>query len=68
MIFKNFIIPFLLSEHILCEETIVIMKKTTYRFFTYLYVLTASKLVCAIVKVMYVCKCARVYESEHDSL
>ena len=70
---------FLLSEHILCKESIVIGKKfdfeiLTYlyvlRFLTHLYALRPPELIYAIFGVMHVCMrvCMCVYVSDHDSV
>ena len=48
---------FLLSEHILCKEGIVIVKKFDFEIFTYLYVLRSPEFIYAILGVMYVCVC-----------
>ena len=48
-------VSFLLSEHILCKESIVIVKKFDFDIFTYLYVFRSSEFICAIFTVMYVC-------------
>ena len=46
---------FLLSEHILCEESIVIVKKFDFEILTYLYVLRSPEFMYTIFAVMYVC-------------
>ena len=55
---------FLLSGHILCKESIVIMKKFDFKILAYLYVLRSPEFMHAIFTVMYVC----MYVSEHDSV
>ena len=59
---------FLLSEHVLCKESIVIVKKFAFEILTYLYVFMSSEFICAIFMVMYVCICVYVCVSEHDSV
>ena len=46
---------FLLSEHVPCKESIVIMKKFDYEILIYLYVLRYSDFIYAIFTVVYVC-------------
>ena len=60
----------LLSEHILCKESIVIVKKFHFEILTYLYVLRSPEFIYAIFAVMYVCMyvCMCVYVSEDDSV
>ena len=48
---------FLRSEHILCKESIVIVKKFDFEILTYLYVLRSPEFIYAIFGVMYVCVC-----------
>ena len=69
--------PFLLlSEHLLCKESIVIVKKFHFEILTYLYALRAPEFIYDIFAVMYVCMCVCVcvcvyvcvYVSEHDSV
>ena len=48
---------FLLSEHMLSKESIVIVKKFDFEILTYLYVLTSPEFIYAIFGVMYVCMC-----------
>ena len=72
----NIVFLFLLSEHILCKESIVIVKKFDFEILTYLYVLRPPKFIYAIFGVMYVCMyvcvCVRMYVcmyvNEHDSV
>ena len=62
---------FLLSEHILCKESIVIVKKFDFEILTHLYVLRSPEFIYAIFSVMYVCVCVCIYVcyvSEHDSV
>ena len=61
---------FLLSEHILCNESIVIVKKLDFEILIYLYVYMSPEFIYAISSVMYVCMnvCVCVYVSEHDSV
>ena len=54
---RNFFFPFLLSEHILCKESIVIVKKFDVEILTYLYVLRSPEFIYAVFTVMYVCMC-----------
>ena len=72
MIFKIASHFFLRSEHMLCKESIVIMKKFTLRFLTYLYVFSSPEYIYVIFMVMYVCArvclCVSVYVREHDSI
>ena len=58
----------MLSEHKLCEESIVIMKKFVNEIFTYLYVLKSLEFIYAFFTVMYACMCMCVCVSEHDSV
>ena len=58
----------LLSDHILCTEGIVIVKKLDLEILTYLYVFRSPVFIYAIFTVMYVCMCVCVYASEHDSV
>ena len=51
---------FLLSEHILCKESIVIVKKFDLEILTYAYVLGSLEFIYAIFAVMYVCMFVRV--------
>ena len=44
---------FLLSEHILCTESIVIVKEFDFEILTYLYVLWSPEFIYAIFGVMY---------------
>ena len=53
----------MLSEHILCKENIVIVKKFDHEILTYLYVMRSPEFIYDIFMVMYVC----VYVSEHTS-
>ena len=46
---------FLLSEHILYKESIVILKKFDFEISTYIYVLRSPEFIYAIFGVMYVC-------------
>ena len=46
---------FLLFEHILCKESIVIVKKIDFEILTYLYVLKSPEFIYAIFAVMYAC-------------
>ena len=50
-------ILFLLSEHILCKESIVIVKKFDFEILTYLYVLRSPEFIYTIFAVMYACMC-----------
>ena len=59
---------FLLSEHILCKERIVIVKKFDFEILTYLYVFRSPEVNYAIFTVMYVCMYVCVYVSEHNSI
>ena len=67
---------FLLSEHILRKESIVIVKNFDFEILTYLYILRSLEFIYAIFEVMYVCMCVCVcvcvyvcvYVSEHDSV
>ena len=47
----------LLSEHILCKESIVNDKKFDFEILTYLYVFRSPEFIYAIFGVMYVCMC-----------
>ena len=51
------LVQFLLSEHILCKESIVGLKRFDFEIFTYLYVLKSPEYIYAIFEVMYVCVC-----------
>ena len=66
--FKHFIvldlIIFLLSEHILCKESIVILKKFDFEILTHLYVLRSLEFICAIFMVMYVRVCLNTIASK----
>ena len=59
---------FLFSEHILCKESIDIVKKFDFEILTYLYVLKSPEFIYAIFAVIYVCMCVCMYVSEHDSV
>ena len=61
---------FLLSEHILCKESIVNVKKFHFEILTHLYVLRSPEFIYANFAVLYVsmCVCMCVYVSEHDSV
>ena len=59
-----YLVSFLLSEHILRKEIIVIVKKFDFEILTYLYVLRSPEFIDAIFTVMFVC----VYVSERDSI
>ena len=48
---------FLLSEHILCKESIVIVKKFDFEILSHLYVLRSPEFIYAIFGVMYECVC-----------
>ena len=56
------------SEHILCKESIVIVKKFDFEILTDLYVLRSTEFIYAIFTVMHVCMsvcmcvCVFVYE------
>ena len=52
---------FLLSEHILCKESIVIVKKFDFEILTYLYVLRSPEFIYVIFGVMYACVYVCVY-------
>ena len=52
---------FFLFEHLLCRESIVIVKKFDFEIFTYLYVLRSPEFIYAIFAEMYVCVCVCVY-------
>ena len=58
--------------HILCKESIVMVKKFDFEIWTYLYILRSPEFIYVIFTVMYVCMCvcvcACVYVSEHDSI
>ena len=72
----------LLSGHILCKESIAIVKKFDCEILTYLYVLRPPDFIYAIFEAMYVCVCVSVcvcvcvcvcvrvcvYVIEHDSV
>ena len=58
----------LLSEHIPCKKSIVIVKKFDFEIFTYLYVFSSPEFIYAIFTVMYVCAYVCMYMSEHDSV
>ena len=51
---------FLHSEHILCKESIVIVKEFDFEIFTYLYVFRSPEIIYAILTVMCVCLCVCV--------
>ena len=51
---------FLLSEHILCKESIAIVKKLDFEILFYLNVLRSPEFIYAIFKVMYVRMCVCV--------
>ena len=55
--YKSLLEVFLLSEHILCKERIVLVKKFDFEILTYLYVFRSTEFICAIFTVMYVCMC-----------
>ena len=59
---------FLLSEHILRKESIVIVKKFDFEIFIHLYVLRSPEFILVIFTVMYACIRMWVYVSEHDSV
>ena len=67
---------FLISEHTLCKESIVNVKKIDFEILTYLYVSRSPEFSYAIFAVMYACMCVcvcvcmhvPVYVSEHDSI
>ena len=65
-------ILFLLSEHILCKESVVIVKKFDFEILTDLYVLRSPEFIYAYFECVYVCVCVCVYVcvyvSEHDSV
>ena len=48
---------FLLSEHIICKESIVIVKELDFEILTYLYALRSPEFIYAIFGVMHVCMC-----------
>ena len=50
-------IYFLLSEHMLCKESIVIVKKFDFEILMYLYILRFPEFIYAIFAVMYVFMC-----------
>ena len=52
---------FLLSEHLLYKESIVIVKKFDSEILMYLYVLRSPEFIYAIFGVMYVCMCVCMY-------
>ena len=70
------VIWLLLSEHILCKKSIVIVKNFDFEILMYLYFLRSPEFIYAIFGVMYVCVFVRVcvrmyvcvYMSEHDSV
>ena len=51
---------FLLSEHILCKESIVIMKEIDFEILTDFYALRSPEFIYVIFTVMYVCMCVYV--------
>ena len=55
---------FLLSEHVLCKESIVIEKKFDFEILTYLYVFRSPEFLCAIFTVMYTCMCVNTMASK----
>ena len=63
-------LSFLLSEDILCKESILIMKKFDFEILTYLYILRPPQFFYAIFMMIYAFNCVRVcvYVSEHDSV
>ena len=56
------IVKLLFSEHILCKESITVVKKFDFEILTYLYVLKSPEFIYAMFMVMYAC----VYVSEYD--
>ena len=58
----HFYFFFVLSEHILCKESIVIGKKFDFEILTYLYILRSPEFIYAIFTEMYACICAYVCE------
>ena len=52
---KLYFNTFLLSEHMLCKESIVIVKKLDFEVLTYLYVFRSPEFLYTIFKMMYVC-------------
>ena len=58
-LYRNYYVHrgFLLSEHILGKESIVIVRKFDFEILTYLYVLRSPKFIYDIFGVMYVCMC-----------
>ena len=52
---RNF--PLLLFEHVLCKESVIVMKKFDFEILTYLYVLRSPEFIYAIFTVMYACMC-----------
>ena len=64
------VILLLFSEHTLCKESIVIVKKLDFEILTYLNVFRPPEFIYAIFYgdvCMYVNMCAGVYMSETDS-
>ena len=59
---------FFLSEHILCKESIVIVKKFDFEILMYLWVLRSPEFIYAIFMVMYAYVYVCMYVSEHDSV
>ena len=55
---------FLLSDHILCKESILIVKKFDFEILTYLYILTSPEFIYATFMVM----CTCMYVNEPDSV
>ena len=55
--YNSIYIIFLLSEHILWNERIVIVKKFDFQIFPYLKVLRSPEFIYAIFTVMYMCMC-----------
>ena len=51
---------FLLSEHILCKESIAIAKKVDFEILAYLYVFRSPEFIYAIFVVLYECMCVCV--------
>ena len=49
----------LLSERILCMESIVIVKNFDFEILTYLYVFGSPEFIYAIFTAMYICMCVR---------
>ena len=52
-------LAFLLSEHILCKESILIVKKFDFEILTYLFVSKPAEFIYAIFTVMYTCSVAK---------